>query len=246
MAGIGTYAVGSIAAGLLFLGSALAADSVAVDYDVSLGGTRVMKANYSAQFDDQTYTANLSAKTVGVSKVFSKIKLNLSASGRFTKSGLLPVQYGYFRKKNDKTKERNLQFNGDGSLKTEGAGYEQPILVAVKKSIMDPLSMLLKISRSNKPCSGKHRSFDGRDVFDISLTTVSADNGRLNCKLVYQPVAGGDVDDGETEPVTYNLTLAPTNTAQSYVTISVSGSSKGVPFSVDARSVSVNGAALSF
>jgi Protein of unknown function (DUF3108) len=246
MALIGKYAVGTVVSGFLLMGSALAADTVAVDYDVSLGGSRVMKANYSAQFDAETYAANLSAKTVGVSKVFSKIKLNLSASGRFTKDGLLPVRYGYFRKKNDKTKERNLQFNGDGSLRTDGAGYEQPILVAVKKSIMDPLSMLLKISRSSKPCSGKHRSFDGRDVFDISLTSVSADNGRLVCKLVYQPIAGGDVDDGETQPVTYNITLAPTNTAQTYVTVSVSGSTKGVPFSVDARSVSVNGAALSF
>jgi Protein of unknown function (DUF3108) len=234
MAVIGKLIVGVFSAGFLIAGSALAADTVAVDYDVSLAGSRIMKANYSAQLDDEKYAANLSAKTVGVSKVFSKIKLNLSASGRFTKNGLVPVQYGYFRKKNDKTKERNLQFNGDGSLKTDGAGYEQPILAAVKKSIMD------------KPCSGKHRSFDGRDVFDISLTTVSADNGRLVCKLVYQPIAGGDVDDGETEPVTYSITLAPTNTAQNYVAVSVSGSSKGVPFSVDARSVSVNGAALSF
>lgn len=243
---IGNYVVGMIAVGVLSLGSAFAADTVNVDYDVSLGGSRIMKASYSAQLDEKSYAANLSAKTVGVSKVFSKIRLNLSASGRFTQGGLLPVQYGYFRKKNDKTKERFLQFHGDGSLKTDGAGYEQPILAAVKKSVMDPLSMLLKISRSNKPCSGKHRSFDGRDVFDVSLSTVSSDNGRLVCKLIYQPIAGGDVDDGETQPVTYSVTLAPTNTAQRYVTLSVSGSTKGVPFSVDARSVSVNGAALSF
>jgi Protein of unknown function (DUF3108) len=235
-----------VATGFLSTGFAMAADTVSVDYDVSLGGSRIMKASYSAQFDEATYTANFSAKTVGVSKVFSKVKLNLSVNGRFTKNGLQPVQYGYFRKKNDKTKERNLQFNGDGSLKTEGSGYEEPILAALKKNITDPLSMLLKVSRSDKPCSGKHRSFDGRDVFDISLSPVSSDNGRLVCKLVYKPVAGGDVDDGETEAVIYGITLAPTKTAQTYVTISVSGSSKGVPFSVDATSVSVNGTALSY
>jgi hypothetical protein len=246
MAMIWKLTSGAVTSGFLLLSSAFAADTVAVDYDISLGGSRIMKANYSAQLDEDKYSANFSAKTVGVSKVFSKIRLNLSASGRFTKDGLMPVQYGYFRKKNDKTKERNLQFNGDGSLKTEGAGYEQPILAAVKKSIMDPLSMLLKISRSDSPCSGKHRAFDGRDVFDVSLTTVSSDNGRLACKLVYKPVAGGDFEDGETEPVTYDITLARTNTAQSYVTVSISGSTKGVPFSVEARSIAVNGAALSF
>jgi hypothetical protein len=236
-----------LVAGMVFaVSAATAADTIAIDYDVSLGGSRIMKANYAAQLDDKTYTANFSAKTVGVSKVFSKIKLNLSANGQFTKTGLLPVQYGYFRKKNDKTKERGLQFNGDGTLKTEGAGYEEPILAAVKKNVMDPLSMLLKISRLDKPCSGKHRAFDGRDVFDVSLSTISEDDGRLNCKLVYKPIAGGDVDDGETSPVIYTITLARTNTAQSYVTVAVSGSTKGVPFSVDARSVTVNGAGLSF
>jgi Protein of unknown function (DUF3108) len=246
MAVLEKFVAAVLASSFVAVASVQAADTVAIDYNVSLGGSRVMKANYSAQFDDKTYSANFSAKTVGVSKVFSKIKLNLSANGLFTKTGLQPVQYGYFRKKNDKTKERSLQFNTDGSLKTKGAGYEAPILAAVKTSIMDPLTMLLKVSRSNKPCSGKHRAFDGRDVFDMSLSPISNDNGRLVCKLVYKPVAGGDVDDGDTEAVAYQITLAPTNTAQNFVTVAISGSSKGVPFSVDATSVAVNGAALSY
>jgi Protein of unknown function (DUF3108) len=225
---------------------AFAADTVSVDYDVSLGGSRIMKASYSAQFNDDTYETSFSAKTVGVSKVFSKIKLNLSANGRLTKNGLQPVQYAYQRKKNDKSKERNLQFNGDGSLKTEGAGYEAPILAAIKKNIMDPLSMLLKVSRSDQPCAGKHRSFDGRDVFDINLSPLSTENGRVVCKLVYKPVAGGDVEDGETDAVQYEITLAPTASAQNYVPIAITGRSKGVPFSVEATSVAVNGTALAY
>lgn len=246
MAVFGKLIFAAAASGFLAVGSTFAADTVAVDYDISLGGSRVMKASYAAKFDAETYDASFSAKTVGVSKMFSKIRLDLSAKGRLTKAGLVPQKYDYYRKKNDKTKERKLQFNSDGSLKTDGAGYEKPILTAVKKSIMDPLSMLLKVSRMDNPCAGKHRSFDGRDVFDVSLTTVSKDNGRLVCKLVYQPIAGGDFEDGEKEPVTYSITLARTDTAQSYVTLSISGSSKGIPFSVDARSVAVNGAALSF
>ncbi len=228
------------------LGTALAADTVAVDYDVSLGGSRIMKASYAANFDGSNYDASFSAKTVGMSKVFSKIKLSLTAKGKMTDGGLQPVSYNYFRKKNDKTKERGLLFDQSGELVTDGAGYDAAVLASLKKSVMDPLSMLLKISRSDKPCSGKHRSFDGRDVFDLSLSTVSSNDGKLVCKLVYTPIAGGDVDDGDTEPQAYEVTLAPTTSAQSFITIRITGRTKGVPFDVSATSAAINGTGLAF
>jgi hypothetical protein len=246
MAGLGKYIFAAVVSGFAWGGVACAADVLSIDYDVSLGGSRIMKASYSATLNDETYSASLSAKTVGVSKMFSKIKLNLSAQGRVTNKGFLPASYNYFRKKNDKTKERALQFSADGSLKTDGAGYEDAIVAAAKKSAIDPLSMLLIISRSSKPCSGKHRAFDGRDVFDISLSSVGTTAGKLTCKLVYTPVAGGDVNDGETQPQIYEITLASTKTAQNYITIGIKGTTKGVPFSVDATSASLNGAAMSF
>jgi opacity protein-like surface antigen len=246
MAWFGGYLGGVAVSAIVMAGQALAADSVNISYDVFLGGSRVLKAEYAAQFDDATYAANFSAKTVGMSKMFSKIKLNLAVNGRLSEDGLQPIQYAYYRKKNDKVKERGLQFKSDGSLKTEGAGYDAPLIAVLKKNVTDPLTMLLKISRSDKPCSGKHRSFDGRDVFDISLAQVSADNGRLECTLVYKPVAGADVNDGDTDAVTYGIRLAPTKTTQKYVTVGLTGSNKGVPFSVDATSISVNGAPLTY
>jgi Protein of unknown function (DUF3108) len=223
----------------------LAADVISVRYDVSLGGTRVMKADYSATVSDDSYTASLEAKTVGVSKMFSKIKLSLNASGALSSVGLIPASYNYSRKKNDKRKERSLSFSPKGGLMMDGGDYGEGIRAALTAKVMDPLSMLLKLSRSDKPCSGKHRAFDGRDVFDVALSGGGG-AGTQTCKMVYTPVAGSDVEDGKTEPTSYDITLAPLGGGKGYVPIRIAGSTKGVGFEVTASGVSMNGAALSY
>jgi hypothetical protein len=233
------------AATLVWGSTAFAADSVNADFDVSLGGARIMKASYAATIDGTQYTASFNAKTVGMSKLFSKIKLNLAAQGKVVDGAIRPQSYSYFRKKNDKTKERGLAFTGAGALKTDGAGYEADIVAAVSKGVIDPLSMVLKLSRSAKPCSGKHRAFDGRDVFDISLSGGGG-GGNVVCKITYKPVAGGDVAEGDTAPQRYEITLAPVGAGQGYVPVRITGTSKGAPFEANATSVSVNGTPLSY
>ena len=232
--------------GLMLLATtAQAADVISVNYDISFGGTRVMKADYSATLDERSYSANLEAKTVGVSKWFSKIKLNMSASGGLSESGVTPANYSYSRKKNDKRKQRVLTFAPGGALVTDGGDYDAAILAAVAGKVMDPLSMLLKVARSGKPCSGKHRAFDGRDVFDLSLSGATG-TGTVTCKIVYTPVAGADVEDGETDVTRYEITFAPMGDNKGYVPVRLTGSSKGVGFEASANSVTVNGQPLSY
>jgi hypothetical protein len=245
MKGIGKVLTGSCLAVVVLAGSAVAADQIAISYDVSLGGTRVMKASYSVNIEGSTYRSALEAKTSGVSKLFKKIRLNLSANGTLSADGVLPQRYDYFRKKNDKRKERNLSFASTGQLITAGTDYDAAIIKAVSKQVMDPLSMLLKLSRSEKPCNGKHRAFDGRDVFDVKLSG-GGDGTRLTCNLVYTPIAGGDVEEGDTEPKTYQIVLARVEATKGYVPVQITGSMKGVGFDVSATGVSVNGAALNY
>lgn len=238
----------TVAALLAFapLGQAVAADVISARYEVSLGGARVMKADYSATLGDGSYSAALEAKTVGVSKMFSKIRLSLSASGSLTEAGIKPASYNYARKKNDKLKTRSLNFAPNGALVADGDDYGDSIRAALTVKVMDPLSMLLKLSRSDKPCAGKHRAFDGRDVFDVSLSGGGKTGGSVTCKMVYTPVAGSDVEDGDTAPQTYEITLAPLGSGNGYVPVRIAGTSKGVGFEVTAASVTENGAALAY
>jgi hypothetical protein len=232
---------------LACLGSATAraADTIVVDYDVSFGGTRIMKADYSVIIDGSAYQATLEAKTRGVSKMFSKMKMNLSAQGTIAGEAVTPLRYDYYRKKNDKKKQRNLTFAASGKLVTDGTDYDSAIIKAVERQVMDPLSMLLKLGRAEKPCSGKHRAFDGRDVFDVKLSG-GGDGSRVTCTMIYTPVAGGEVEDGDTEPTTYQLTLARLKGSKGFVPIQITGVAKGVSFDVTATSVSENGTALAY
>jgi hypothetical protein len=237
--------IGSVFGLILLVSPVQAADVISINFDISLGGTRVMKADYSATLDDSSYSATLEAKTVGVSKLFSKIKLNMSVAGGLSESGLTPVSYGYSRKKNDKRKQRNLSFAPGGALVTEAGDYDASILAAIKGKVMDPLSMLLKVTRSDNPCSGKYRAFDGRDVFDLTLSG-GVGKGTVICKVLYTPVAGADVDDGETDVTRYEISFAPMGNDKGYVPVRLTGSSKGVGFEASARSVTVNGQPLSY
>ncbi len=225
---------------------AMAEDKISVSYDISLAGTRIMKASYAATLNDVDYKAALEARTVGVSKLVSKIKLNLNASGSFSNNDVTPASYNYSRKKNDKRKQRSLKFAPNGDLVTTGVDYDASIMKAVSASVMDPLSMLLKLSRAKSPCTGKHRAFDGRDVFDVSLSSGSKNGSTVTCKAVYTPVAGGDVEDGDTSPKSYEITLAPLGTAPGYIPVRIAGSTKGVGFDVSATAVTVNGAPLAY
>jgi Protein of unknown function (DUF3108) len=236
-----------IAAGFVFAATpVLAADEISASYDISFGGARIMKANYSAIFNEGVYSAALDAKTVGVSKWLSKIKLNLNASGKLGKSDVTPTSYNYSRKKNDKRKERSLSFAPNGDLVTKGTDYGDAILNAMSSSVMDPLSMLLKLSRAKSPCSGKHRAFDGRDVFDITLSSGGKTETSVTCKATYTPVAGGEVEDGDTDPKYYEITLVPMAGVEGYIPVRIAGTSKGVGFDVSATSVSVNGSPLAY
>jgi Protein of unknown function (DUF3108) len=246
MALLGIWLSAGLLAAAVAVSPAVAADKIAVSYDVSLGGSRIMKASYAVDIQEQAYTSVLEAKTTGVSKLFSKIKLNLTASGSVVEDSILPKRYDYSRKKNEKRKERNLSFEGSGQLITQGTDYDAGILKAIGKNVMDPLSMLLKLSRSESPCSGKHRAFDGRDVFDVKLSGGATQGASVTCAMVYTPVAGGDVEEGDTEPKIYEITLLRLQNGKGFVPVRITGSTKGVGFEVNARSVSLNGAELSY
>jgi hypothetical protein len=96
-----------------------------------------------------------------------------------------------------------------------------------------------------KPCSGTLRTYDGRDVADLSLGLVEKNGGTYHCKLTYKSIAGRDVENNEGETVSYGLWLAPVSVPSSetplYVPVRLTGSFNHLPVTVEASGVSVNG-----
>lgn len=222
------------------------AGTLDISYDVSLGGARIMAADFTADKRADQYTGRFHAKTTGVSKLFSKVRLELSVNGRVAGGKLAPLQYHHERSKNGKAKERAVAFTNKGKVVTEGQDYPGTLLPALDGTLTDPISGLLTLTVTSKPCNMKLRAFDGRDVFDISTKPAGGDGNRLVCSLTYTPVAGNDVDEGDTDAKTYELTLVKATGDFAYIPIMLTGSSKGVPFDVTATNVNIDGTAFSY
>jgi hypothetical protein len=224
---------------------ALAADQIAINYDITLGGARIMKASYDASIDAKTYKADFNAKTVGMSKLFSKVKLDLSASGAIAPDGLKPKRFRYERQKDGKARKRQVAFNVDGIVVTKGAKYKPAVEKALAGNVLDPVSIVSAIGASKTPCDVSFRTFDGQDVIDLKSSPKSQTGNLIVCSLTSMPIAGKDVEDGDAKRSTYQMTLVKLADGTN-VLVELTGTSSGVGFSVAATSVSFNGKEVNY
>lgn len=248
----------AVAAGL-GLASAVPAQagSIELGYVVEVAGTTMMKAAYRTEINGGSFESSLFGKTEGVTSMFSGYKMNLSASGRVAGNSFLPAAYENDRKKKGKkAKSTGLTWQPDGSVTVGTAqGVKPPpaaVASAIGASTSDPLTAILKMAnnQSKKPCSGKFRVYDGKDVFDLSLSfskTIALGNASgLDCKLTWTPVAGVAVDKGETDVESYGLVLAPVRVGDDimHLPVRITGSTKGLSIVVSSSVIKVDGQAV--
>lgn len=241
-------------AGLPALAMAQSANTIELSYTVDMAGATVLKADYRVDIGDDSFAASLSGKTSGVTSVFSSYKMNLSATGKIAGSDFLPGLYENDRKKSGKKKKStDVMWRPDGSVAISRSGEVEapPATVAstLNPSAADPLTAVLRMANSqgSKPCSGKYRVYDGKDVYDLTLAPRKGEGDGIHCKLTWIPVAGNDFDEGDTEPESYALKLSPVVLSTGrvmHVPMQLVGKSKGVTFTVSADTVSVNGQQL--
>lgn len=221
------------------------AEKIEIRYEISVGGARVMKATYVSEIDLSAYNSRLSIKSSGMSKWLSDIKLDLSTKGSASGSELMPRAYNYKRVKNDKTRKRKVLFRKDGNIETEKTKFDATMKNAFSVKTLDPLTMLLTLGRSETPCKGQHRAFDGRDVFDVSFSAAQKTGEELVCNAVYTPVAGADFEDGEIEKIPYVITMRSLGNSYGFAPVKITGTSKGLPVAIEAKSIQINGKTLS-
>lgn len=241
-----------------------AAETIELGYVVEIAGAQVMKAAYRTEIAGNQFESVLAGKTTGMSNMLSGYKMNLSAEGQFNGGEFLPGSFENNRKKKSKqNKTTGVIWSGAGNVRIEAAGGPIPVPAAVAEALTgmssDPLTAVLRLAnaQSQKPCSGRFRVFDGKDVYDLALsfkktvTLASAsesDPPGLECKLTSTPIAGNAVNDGETQTDSYGLTLAPVSLAQLgrtlYIPLRITGRSKGLSVVVTAGSVRIDGKVL--
>lgn len=219
-------------------------------YVVDVAGATVMKAQYRADIGADRFEASLSGKTSGMSSVFSGYKMNLSANGKVDPNGFRSVLYENDRKKSGKkAKSLDVLWQPDGSVTINKEGENQAvpanIAATLNNAASDPLTAILRMAngQSDKPCSGKFRVYDGKDVYDLSLALDKVKENKIKCDLTWTPVAGEAVDKGE-KIEKYDISLAPVQLSSGmvlHVPLQIVGKSNGVTVTVSASSVNVDG-----
>lgn len=242
------------AAALAFSHPASAGDQIDLAYVVEMAGATVMKARYHADIGADSFATSLSGKSSGMTSYFSEYKMNLSATGRVDGAQFIPGVFENDRKKTGKKKRStDIVWQPDGTVTiTRGSETEAPppkVAASLGNTASDPLTALLKMANSqkDKPCSGKFRVFDGKDVFDLSLAGRSGATSAHDCVLTWLPIAGADFDEGETDPESYGLRLAPLQLPAGkviHIPMQITGKSKGLKVTVSAAAVTLNGQAL--
>lgn len=232
-----------------------------IAYTVDVAGATVLNAQYRTEINANGFESALFGKTSGVSNMFAGYKMNLSATGRVTGGKFQPGLYANDRKKSGKkAKTTDITWSSAGDVavayKDEPAPLPPAVAAALGKNSSDPLTAILRMANSQqtKPCSGRYRVYDGKDVFDLSLafqknfTLASTGNGDgLECRLTWTPVAGVAVDRGETDTESYALSLVPVKLSTGkimHVPTQIVGKNKGMTVTVSAASVMVDGQAV--
>lgn len=188
---------------------------ISTRYIVEVKGVDVMKVNHTIQINGSTYSSAISAKTTGMAKWFSEYKISMGSEGAWSKSKFQPASFNRERKKKGKWRGSTTAWSGGAPAITEDNGGESHAAIAdaVNGSTLDPLTLLLKqsLNGSDAPCKGKHRVFDGRDVFDTVLSgKPGSEAGTYDCRATLNYVAGREVDEAKPNPpksYSYDITL---------------------------------------
>jgi hypothetical protein len=199
-------ALGLIGAGL----SPAGAESLSIDYDLSLIGLPIGQATLAGNADPGTYRLELTARLTGLASVVSGGKGVAVASGTGLPSRVLPNSY-------------QLSVSGSGPLQSIKVNLSNgnvtsiaidppleprpdriPVTEQHKRGVLDPVSAFLMPVPGRGPvldpssCNRTLAVFDGGGRFDVALkfketTTLKLrgyDGPALLCEVRYTPIAG--------------------------------------------------------
>lgn len=178
---------------------------IELKYDVLGIGFSLLSANFDITLQRNSYKATSVIKTEGIAGLIMQSRWDSVSEGRITRRGLRPTRF--------RTDVSTSRGRGAVHVKWEKNSYLISANPAIKKdrraglnaklgpNLPDPLSALVTTAlfSGKKPCTGKRRVFDGRQIYDISFTydkAVTIRNGRSysgpahKCKIKHTPVAG--------------------------------------------------------
>ena len=191
--------------------------AAATEFDFKLKGyvfgLRMIKANYTGWYDNDSYAVYTDLKTSGLGALLKKLEIWAVTSGSYTKSGLTP---NFHIQQNMDKKNRRVEMNYnnnrgyihvaiDPPLGSQGVPAATPAeRYSADDTISAVLNLMMRGQKIDQPvCSGGVRVFDSKQHYNLRMERAGTKRVRFNgekvdtliCQVYYEPISGFDPED---------------------------------------------------
>jgi hypothetical protein len=246
------------------LSAAEGARNVELKFDIIAHGTRAYDLDIVYKLSPSDYRATARAATTGLVGLFVDEELNMAAMGSLSSGRVRPANFRYSAREGSEKKTAQVSWDG-GSVKVDRSfrmsrEREEDLNQAVDKSLPDPLSGILAASMASgdKPCSGRQRVFDGKEVFELSFSYLGQETVKSagafegpahKCRVQYKSVAGLSkkrMAKNHSNPPVFTILFATVEGPAGNLLVPVAGSGelKGKKVQIVARHAKVDGKPL--
>lgn len=189
----------------------------ATEFDFKLKGyvfgLRMIKANYTGWFDDNTYAVYTDLKTSGLGALLKKLEIWAVTTGTYTATGLTP---DFHIQQNMDKKNRRVEMNYnnnrgyihvaiDPPLGSQGIPAATPAeRYSADDTISAVLNLMMRGQKIDGPvCSGGVRVFDSKQHYNLRMERAGTKRVKfggekidtLVCQVYYEPISGFDPED---------------------------------------------------
>jgi hypothetical protein len=191
--------------------------AAATEFDFKLKGyvfgLRMIKANYTGWYDNNSYAVYTDLKTSGLGALLKKLEIWAVTAGRYTRSGLTP---DFHIQQNLDKKNRRVEMNYnnnrgyihvaiDPPLGSQGVPAATPAeRYNADDTISAVLNLMMRGQKIDGPaCSGGVRVFDSKQHYNLRMERGGTKRVRFNgektdtlvCNVYYEPISGFDPED---------------------------------------------------
>lgn len=219
---------------------------LSVSYNIDIGPMTVMVVKYRLGVSDGSVTSEAEIRSNGVTRAFSEYSASAEGESRAAKDGITPLSFRLERDRDGDKRRVSLQWGDDGLTyepREKKAERRARIDRALTAAVADPMTAALRIGTAGEdPCPSVQQVFDGRDVYELSLTDKGA--GQLEgsadwrgpvrvCEVNWTPIAGRAAEKNEPRE-SYEVSFAAVgelpNGRTLWLPVALNGRLKGVRF----------------
>ena len=152
---------------------------IAVRWTITWGGLPIYKAHLRIEIADSRYTADFSARSLGVVEVAAKSRTFWNTSGRINGGAMVPekMRQRYLMKRGG-YRNVSMVWAPSGAVSThidppEPEGKRKKVPDELQRGTLDPLTAILDglvAPRGGPPCKYEAKLFEGRRRIDIRLS----------------------------------------------------------------------------